>query len=265
MRLSITFCVLFCLAASNAEAGAWLQPKGHGQIIMQAGYFESDRFYDSNGTSNAQDSYEKYELQPYLEYGLSDRLTVGGSFYAQYVSQSGAHNTGIADPELFARVPLWSSDKARLSLQPLIKFKSSYDSTTPRGGSRSTDAELSLVYGRNLPVLSPRDYLDTRLGYRARSGDLHNQWRADLAFGLGLTPQWMLIPAVRAIKATDLGATTSSSSGDGDLDYDLLKLELGSSYALSSETTLSLTAFDHLAARQSGNGMGLMFGIRRAF
>ncbi len=259
------FFLFAILLSDTAWAGAWLQPKGHGLFIAQTTYFVSDAFYDHNGKTLTQETYQKYETQPYLEYGLRDNLTVGGTGYWQYSSQSGRANTGIADPEIFVRSTLWSDTTQRLSLQPLFKFKSLYSKdSAPRSGSRSRDAELSLLYGRSLNLVSPRDYLDARLGYRYRSGQLHDQLRADIAVGVQVAPTIQLIPAIRALKSTHINGDTSFSE-NGDQDYDLVKLELGSSYALSPERALSLTAFDHITGRQTGSGLGISLGYLQRF
>src|SRR6185369_5643836 len=131
-------------------AGAWLQPKGDGLFILQKSYYTTDKYFDRNGDMQTQPRFTKWETQPYLEYGVLNNLTVGGTFYAQHVHQSSHDKLGIADPELFVRVGLYDDGTQLISLQPLLKLKSQYrNQTLPRGGSSSTDEELSLFYGRN--------------------------------------------------------------------------------------------------------------------
>lgn len=252
--------------ASLAHAGAWLQPRGSGQFISQGTYYSNDQFFDRDGDTQPQSRFSKYELQPYVEYGLRDNLTVGGTFFVPLTRQSGNEKLGIADPEFFARTLLWHDNVQRISLQPLIKFASIYrnTNTTPRSGSKSSDAELSLLYGRNLNLISSRDYLDTRIGYRARSGDLHNQVRVDAALGLQPHPDWYIIPAVRGVIATHLPEGEPFRE-NGDLDSDLLRAELGIAYDLSALRRLQVTAFTHAAGRQTGAGFGITTGFTQQF
>lgn len=251
------------MAASYA--GAWVQPAGGGEIILNATAFESEHYFNGKGDRTAQPAFRKYELQPYLEYGVSPNWTLGASAGLQSDAQSGREHTGIADPELFARVRLWSDEKQVFSAQPLIKFESAFSGTgAPRGGSDSTDLELSLLYGRTIHWFSDRDYLDLRLGYRTRLNALHDQLRADAALGLWLDDRWQLIPAIRGTFATG----RRSSAGfveDGSQDYDLLRLELGAAYDFNPTQRALLTLFDHVDGRYTGTGQGVTLGFLQRF
>jgi hypothetical protein len=241
--------------AQAAHAGAWLQQEGQGLFIGQATYFTSDHYLDAS----------KDELQPYVEYGLLSNLTVGGTAFAQRDSQSDESHDGIADPEIFVRTSIWKDDKQVVSLQPLIKFTSIYGSEdAPRGGSKSTDAELSLLYGRNVRLISDQDYIDLRGGYRERSGSLNDEWLTDAAVGLQLNEHWQLIPAISTVTSTGIKHNVAFSE-NGDLDYDLLKAQLTAAYHFDDKRAVQLTAFDHIAGRQVGDGYGISLGFARAF
>ena len=266
MRAYYLLLLLICLTrATSAQAGAWLQPEGHGLFIGQASYYTTDRYFDGNGTLKSQPRFSKYELQPYAEYGAREWLTVGGSAYAQSVVQSGTTNYGLADPELFARMRLYRSDRAILSVQPLVKLSSHFqDTSPPRGGSKSTDAELSALYGRNLRLISDRDYVDTRIGYRLRNNGLGDQWRGDVALGLGISDRIQLVPALRGI-LTPNRADASTFAEGGDLDYDMLKAELTGVYHLDASQWLQASVFTHIAGAQTGDGEGISIGYAQRF
>lgn len=261
-------CIAACVAAfffaGPAMAGAWLQPVGHGQAIAQTTYYTTHQFFDTTGRLQPQASFTKYEMAPYAEYGLRRNLTVGGTAYVQQANQSGDSNLGIADPQLFARSELWGDDHQHLSLQPLVKFASRFEhAAPPRGGSRSTDLELSLLYGRNLSLLSNRDYLDLRGGYRFRLNRLNDQALFDAALGLGLGEHWLVIPAFRQVLST--GTSGGAFRESGDLDYTLSKLELTAQYALDDTRSVSIGAADHVAGAQTGSGFSLTAGFSQAF
>ena len=251
--------------AGSAFAGAWVEPKGEGLFIGQATYYSTNSFFDTSGQKQPQPRYRKYELQPYAEYGATEWLTIGGSAYLQAVSQSGDDNYGIADPQVFARARMWHDDKQVVSLQPLIKFGSGFaDSAPPRGGSESVDAELSALYGRNMHIISGNDYLDTRIGYRARSNDLSNEVLLYAAIGLSLTDDIQLVPAIRAIVATDLkNAPVFSQSSD--LDSDAVKAEIAGLYHLNDKQWLQASFFKDVAGVQTGNGYGVSIGFAQKF
>ena len=257
--------LLLTACATTAHAGAWLEPEGHGLLVTNATYFTSSGYYDASGRTTKQPTYQKLEVQPYAEYGLLPNLTLGATGSLQHDSQSSHTNNGLADPEFFLRTPLYKDATQVLSIQPLIKFESAFENPgSPRGGSSSTDAELSLLYGRNLNLLSPRDYIDIRGGYRYRTTALNDQWRADAALGLNPATNWTVTPAIRGTLATKLTPATSFSE-NGDQDYDLLKLELGVAYTLSPHQSVGLTLADHVAGRQTGNGESATISFAQQF
>ena len=263
-RIVAMVTVWLCLGA-NAYAGAWLQPEDKGLFITQATYFTTDQFYDYNGKLRHQSRYSKYEVQPYVEYGLLPNLTIGGTGFLQSDHQGGNENKGLADPSIFARTRLWHDDKQVVSIQPLVKFESAFEHAgSPRGGSGSTDIELSLLYGRSMNILSNRDYLDINMGYRYRSGFLNDQFHADAALGLSLSDRWQIVPAARAIVATKVPSSVAFSQ-NGDQDYALYKVEVGAFYKVSDTQTVGATIFDLVAGQQVGSGSGITISFGQAF
>ncbi len=253
------------LSASNAHAGAWLMDSGHGLAIGHATYYSTTSYFDKTGKLQSQPRFSKYELQPYAEYGVTRWLTLGGSAYLQTVSQSGITHYGIADPELFARLPLYQSGPHMLSVQPLMKFSSHFnEASSPRGGSTSTDKELSLLYGYNLHLLSTKDYLDTRAGYRWRSDGMGDQFRGDVALGLGVTDKIQIVPALRAV-ATLNRQDAVTFSENGDLDYSVLKAEVTGIYHLNEQQWIEASIFKHVAGIQTGDGQGVTLGFAQRF
>ena len=251
--------------ANYALAGAWVEPKGEGLFIGSATYYSADSFYDANGQKQSQPTYRKHELQPYVEYGALDWLTVGGTVYLQHVSQSGTDNYGIADPEFFARARVWHDAKQVVSLQPLVKIGSRFaENAPPRGGSKSQDFQLAALYGRNLNIISNTDYLDTSLAYRIRDNGLGNQWRADAALGLAITPKIQLVPALRGVFTTNI-KDAAIFTNDGDLDYDTLKAEVAGLYHLNDRQWVQASVFKDVIGVQAGNGYGLSLGFAQRF
>jgi len=262
-RPLIVFCFALAIGAS-AHAGAWLQPKGEGLFIAQRSYFTSNAYYDALGSKQKQPRFDKWETQPYVEYGLAERITIGGTVFGQNLEQSGHQKIGIADPELFARTVLWQGQTQLISAQPFVKFPSMFrNETVPRGGSSSTDYGLSLLYGKNLHLLSTRDYLDVSGGYRIRDSQLQNQWHADAALGVGILQSWTIIPSVHSVFAAQ--KQTQNFSQTGDLDYDLIKAEIAANYRFNEKRSLQIGVFNHVWGRQTGNGYGISLGIAQKF
>lgn len=251
------FLLSYCV--SQAHAGAWVKPRHQGYWALTSNYYQTSDFYDDRGDKQSQDRFHKIEENFYIEWGLTDNITIGSNLFGNYVSQSGKGNLGLSNSEFFLRQKLYDDEKSVLSIQPLVKLASLYQHEIPRGGSSSYDGELALQYGRSLHLLSADDYLDSAAAFRLRSDGLAQQWRLEAKLGLGITDKIRFIPAIyttRSINAEESSQFTES----GDLDYSLTKLEIGLSYALNN-TQLNLTVFRHIEGEQTGAGQGISAGF----
>jgi hypothetical protein len=60
----------------EAWGGAWLMPPDEGQAIVYSDFSDSNRAFDSQGHLIPVQQYRKFELGTYIEYGLTDWLTL---------------------------------------------------------------------------------------------------------------------------------------------------------------------------------------------
>lgn len=249
---------------SSALAGAWTRDAGDLLLVTTGVYYSSDRYFDQDGQTKPQGEFSKYELNPYLEYGLTDSLTLGANFFAQYLEQEAItgesnDNWGLTDTELFARQRLLQGESWVVSFQPLIKLPSFYyHDELPKGGNNRFDLEASLLGGYSFSLWSLYHYADIRFGYRHRLDyRLHDQLRMDAKLGLSLSDRWQLIPALAYTHA--LGNTQSSAFAESGLnDYDLLKVECSLLYRWNEQLYLSAGLFSHMDGTQTGKGHGMM-------
>lgn len=256
--------LLFVLLAPlplPAHAGAWLQPEGRGYVAAQFGTLRSDAFFDDVGEKQDQQRFDKYEINLYSEYGLTPWLTVGSNLFLNRASQGDDSNIGLADSELFARMKLAEYEGYVLSIQPLIKLPSLHeDRDPPRAGSRSFDEELSLLLGGKYPIISERDYIDMRVGYRNRSRHLNGQYRIDVAYGIYLSEQLAVIPAYRSVIAQQIDDNATFRE-DGEQDFDLHKLELGLAWQYAPDQYALFSVYSHVAGSFTGAGEGFTLGL----
>ena len=77
---------VFGLVVPNAFAGAWTQDKGKGLIITGTSYNQADRAFDSESKLRTPVEFEKLDSTLYIEYGLTDILTLVGNTTLQDVS-----------------------------------------------------------------------------------------------------------------------------------------------------------------------------------
>ena len=131
-------------------AAAWTQKAGEGLAIVKIGGYESDRYWDNDSQLRRSPAYRKLELNPYVEYGVNDRATVGANSFLLRVEQEGdGSNSGVGDVELFGRYRLHTDGWDSLSAQALLKITAGYDEdeVVPLGAGQF-DVEGRFLYGR---------------------------------------------------------------------------------------------------------------------
>ncbi len=271
MRFSAaTLSTLLVLIPALASAAGWTQPEGKGQVILAARYYTTDEFFDNQSNRRDQPRYSKYELNPYLEYGFTDAITLGANGFVDYVTQKNpatTHDTNLmlSDVELFSRVRVAHGEDWVFSLQPLIKFPSLYHhSDAPRSGSEFFDAELSAQAGKSFSAFGQSHFTTFSAGYRHRFDTPKDQIKLEWAAGLTLDDHWMLLPQVAYTGRID-AAANSTFTQSGQDDYNLLKLQLSGRYHLSDFWALEGGAFVHGWGENTGSGGGVVFALWRQF
>lgn len=255
-----------CVAA---HAGAWTQAKGKGQFILTQSAYGTDHYYNNQKKTRPQLPYRKYELNPYLEYGVWDGITLGGNVSLQHVRQRLAdgsqHSQGIGDSEFFARLRLLEQNGFAVSAEPLVKLPSpSSPDTTPKLGASRPDAGLGLSAGYGFGGSGRPHFADLYLGYRWRLGDPRDQMRMTATFGYSLTPRWMVMPQIFVTKRRNSPKTSAITLSSGD-DYDLGKAQLSALYRMNEKTSLQGGVFLHAAGKNTGAGGGLLISVWRNF
>jgi protein XagA len=190
-----------CLASlcSGAQAGAFMQPRGHGQVIVTGRFERSDTYLGRNGRLQPVRDYRKFELQAWAEYGLTDQLTLIAAPTVLRVTTSVPANplrreTGLRDTygrmEVGARLKLWTIAGGILSVQATGAFSQKIGGANSAGITYDRNAlDLRLLYGRNFQLGTKRGFVDVQSGYRVRAG-APDEWHTDLTIGLQLYPRW---------------------------------------------------------------------------
>jgi len=85
-----------------AWASAWLLPPGDGQIITYSAFSDSTRAFDGHGNLIPVPDYQKFELGTYVEYGVTDWLTVSAAPAYDRVQTPvpGQSYTGLGESEI---------------------------------------------------------------------------------------------------------------------------------------------------------------------
>lgn len=255
------------LLASQAFAGAWVQPKGKGQVIVGASLYSVDNYYTTAGHKRSQPNYRKWESQPYAEYGVSEWFTLAGNISTQQVEQGSKSNTGIGDTELYARMRLWDEGGFAASLAPMIKLPA-LDNRNDRPVIGSDDADIGGVaaLGYSFALLGQKHFVNLDTGFRYRFGEPRNQLRLELTAGIGITDRVRLLPQIFATRklSEQNKALVFYTQSAGD-DYDDYQFQLSTLYKLNESLSLQVGAFVHAHGKNAGKGDGVVFAVWRSF
>ena len=190
---SLSFLAAVALTAfqGSAHAGAWLQKKGHGLLILSTTMLSSDRAFDAAGHSVDIPRYSRFDTSAWLEYGLTDRFTL--VFRPQFRSVSLAkpydlHYSGLGYTAIGLRMGLWSSGETVFSLQSMLRIPGE-----PLVGSTQFETETRLLYGHSYRLGSWPAFIDTEFAYRFRGGVAPDEVRSDVTFGVRPRPDAMVM------------------------------------------------------------------------
>jgi hypothetical protein len=186
--------ILALFSAGACFAGAWTQQKGklYDRLSLNY-YFADDEFNERSRITDfaANGEYWDLNLGNYIEYGLTDRITLINSLYLKHIHKEDdfqkTNTYGIGDIDLAAKFKLSEGRWGVLSTQALVKIPETYDKDArlPLGNGQY-DVELRLLYGKSLWPYIP-GYCNFELGYRWRFDDPSDEFRYLAEFGMDIT------------------------------------------------------------------------------
>ncbi|MBY0406217.1 MAG: hypothetical protein K2Q01_00875, partial [Rickettsiales bacterium] len=207
--MRLFYCIgLLSLWSAPALAGAWTQDVGHANVIVTASRYASSDFYNSNGNRTAQADYRKYELNPYIEYGLYDGVTLVGNLSLQSAEQDVAggftrHSWGLGESEFSVRARLWQGYGFVVSAEPMVKLPPPDSSTLPPLGSPNPDAGLTGSVGYGMDAWGQHHFANLDTQYRHRMGRQRDQVRVNATVGIGVARDWVVMPQAFLTLRTD--------------------------------------------------------------
>lgn len=268
MRISPAPVLILIALTGTAYAGAWTQEAGRSQLILTGAYYRANERWDNSGRRLSQPAYDKYELNPYYEYGWRDGITLGANLSFQRAQMDGAGASaaktswGIGDSEFFMRKRLWQRGGFIVSAEPMVKLPSFWTTgrNNPRIGSSQPDAGMGISAGYGFKVMGHDAFTDINAQYRYRFGRQKDQLRFAATAGLYLTDRWMVMPqgfvTGRVSKPQNAAFTESP-----DDDYSAVRLQLSAVYRLNADTSLQFGGFGDLYGKNTGVGRGILFSV----
>jgi hypothetical protein len=256
----ILFCSFFgafVLPALPAHCGAFLAAPGQGEVITAVSFSDSTRAFDANGRLIPIPAYQKFELGSYIEYGLSDRVTL--------IAQPGMDNVrqGAAQPiaptaagsDLGVRIGLFSFDSSIVSLQTLGHLP--FTSTSMQAGlfdqSRAPSADIRLSLGHGFAIGGMPGFLDVAASHTWLGDSLPDEWHADVT--LGLRPQ----PGILLMLASY--TTVTGQSGASCIYWSWMKLQPSVAFDLSRQWAVETGFFATIVGQNAGRELGPMAAL----
>ncbi len=251
---------LGCAAASAAHAGAWPEPSSHWLGIDTFSYYrvQVDGF-NQLGEPAGRGRYTQYEISPYIEYGLTNRWTIGLQPRAQYVVQSGlpgtGHALGLVQLNLFARYALYQDGWNVLSVQGQYGIPGAQNVPRPELAQPGAEYEARLLYGHGFKLPSGMNgFIDAETGYRIEVGGWADQLRADVTAGLRPTADWLLL--AQSFNTVSLGHASSTGA-----DYNLYRIQLSVVHDLTPHVALQVGVWRDMAGRNIALGNAAVAAI----
>ncbi len=256
-------------AAGDAWAAAWLQKEGHGEVIVNAVYYTTESSFARDGEKLVQPRFIKKEINPYIEYGLSRSITIGANASLQDITQEPRGETfGLSDIEVFSRAQIWRHGGTVISLQPLVTLPGFYDKNeNPALGNGQADVEMRMLLGHGFQITgwnAQRHFANLEAAYRRRLGSPGDEVRVDGTLGLRPTEHTLVLNQVFSVFSLD-DSTISPVLLANSRDYDVVKYQASVVRELTSETSLQLGVFRHIAGENTGGGGGALLSIWRKF
>jgi hypothetical protein len=278
-------------AATSAHGGAWVQKQDSYYFKVAVSYLDTDRELNFNGdevdilsgdTLSIDASYRDLTISTYVEYGITDRITVVGTLPFKVLTSRrtqlsdlapdirrdiDATTGGLGDLGLGLRYPLLSAPFP-VSLQGTVKLPLGYDRSPenmgPPLGSGHVDIEGALLAGVSLYPFPA--YLTGGAGYRVRGGDLADEMVFNVEGGV----TWRRIMARLGADATlstadppDLGQAGDgrASSSVVITEQDVVKITPAVAVLLSNEISLVFEAFHIVDGKNTVTGTTWSAGI----
>jgi hypothetical protein len=189
------FVTLVVLAADAANAGAWTLDRNHMAVFAGATASSASRRYDDGGASGTHIVFRKLLSQSWMEYGLSDSVTlfaVPEYVLAKSNFGSGAANTRSASIEAGMRILLLSRI-GMLSVQTSAKSAGAFDMSVSASGEAGRQFEARLLYGRSFKLFERDAFIDIEAAQRWISRPRPDELVFDGTVGCWLSPDYLLM------------------------------------------------------------------------
>jgi hypothetical protein len=191
--------VAFALVArvSPVCAGAWTPEEGHGEIVVTTLFDQANVAFDQAGRFTPTPQYRSLQASAFVDYGVTDWLAALLKPSLQSSSLGAPDNqrfTGLGDSEIGLQARLWRDDSAVLSEAVQARLPTSAGAANSwLPGTPHADFDFRLLLGKNVSVGPLPGFIEIQAACRLRGGPAPDEARADLTFGVYVTPRLMVL------------------------------------------------------------------------
>ncbi len=262
--------LVFIIFSSSLYAGAWTMAKGHLYSRLAFNYYYSDEKFTNGGGKKDfkwNGKFKDYNVSLYVEYGITDRLTVLTSLYYKKIKKEDDFikmtTYGIGDIDFGVKFNVFKGKKGVFSIQGLVKIPDAYDEDDELPlGNGQYDYELKALMGFSLWPTIP-GYMNFELGYRWRTEEPADELRYLVEFGMDFTKKLYGRVKLDGIKGLDNGKIVKDLSGNPTLsyNYDLGKLDITFGYKITKKVSLELEYTPEIYGENTSAGATYTFAI----
>ena len=238
---------------------------------MAFNYYYANKEFDKSGKrqdfANHGD-FRDFNLNNYLEYGLTDSLTLINSLYYKYIRKEDdtvkMETYRVGDIDLGLKFKLYDGSLGVIASQTMVKIPEAYNKNDALPvGNGQYDFEARLLYGRSLYPIIP-GYYNFELGYRWRFGDPSDEIRYLAEFGTNFSKDLYGRVKLDGIYSMDNGARRDTSGNPtATNNFDIGKLDMALGYKMSKQSSLE---FGYTPAIYGQNtAQGATYAIAVAF
>lgn len=222
-----------------------MQPAGTGQFIAGVGYSEATRRFDPWGNATPTPAFSKVEASGFLEYGVTDWLTLVAAPTLAHEHDGPATNsvTGSDASAFGARVALWQVPGWVVAVQALMQPPVGDESVAAQiqdGGARAFAVDTRLMLGHGFALFGWPAFVDIDPGVRLRADPFPDETRLDATFGVRPWPRVLALVQDFSSWAPQRGLVERQSSS---------KLQASVVYDLSRTWSVQIGGFHTITGR----------------
>ena len=232
--------LLLATAATSADANAWTQGKGKGQVILKADRMAASDGFDPEGRLAPLPA-DRIDttVGVFVEYGLTDELTVQFKSDWQSGEDAFVDYDGRGPIEIGVTWRAWRDDRTAVSL-----YAGYADGGEGRNagyappGEGNSDWEVRASAGRSFAPTpwTPDAFVELQAARRLRSG-LPDETRIDATAGVRFKRDWMILAQAYGGQADGGGAQWLSMEATVVRDFGDWSLQAGWRQAVAGRET----------------------------